>query len=190
MKKHIPLTYVLSFILIIMGFLVYSKSIGFEAVLWDDDLHITNNSHQTQSFLKAISFYWTHIYWNLYIPLTYSMWSLLGKMANIFTPHNPYLPFHLFQILLHSINSILVLLLASKFLKNRWYPLFIAGIFLLHPVQVESVVWMSELKGVLSTFFGLLTALLYLHSSKKPFSGLYYLALLFIIFKVCCFPFF
>jgi len=65
---------------------------------------------------------------------------------------------HLFiNILLHTLNSILLFFLIKKITGYAWRGAFIAALFAIHPVHVESVAWVSERKDLLSMFFWLLT---------------------------------
>ena len=71
------------------------------------------------------------------------------------------------NVLLHTINALLVLALARAFglgLVAAWVA---AALFALHPMQVASVAWLAERKNVLSTLFALLTMLLYLRSTGR-----------------------
>jgi tetratricopeptide (TPR) repeat protein len=63
---------------------------------------------------------------------------------------------HATNLLFHIANSLLVLLLLKKMTGALWRSAFVAALFALHPLHVESVAWISERKDVLSTFFGLL----------------------------------
>lgn len=60
---------------------------------------------------------------------------------------------HLVNLLLHIVNTILLFLLLVRLTGTRWRALAVAGLFGLHPLHVESVVWVSERKDVLSTLF-------------------------------------
>jgi len=68
---------------------------------------------------------------------------------------------HLTSVLLHGLNSVLVLLLLRRLTGALWRSLVVAALFALHPLHVESVAWVAERKDVLSTCFGLLCLLAY-----------------------------
>lgn len=116
--------------------------------IWDDDRYVTNNR-----LLTAPDGLW-RIWFSQdapsqYVPLTYtSFWlehSLWGLWAQ---------GYHVVNVLLHSLNAwLLGRLLKSLAIPGAW---FAAALFLLHPVQVESVAWISERKNVLSLLFMLL----------------------------------
>jgi protein O-mannosyl-transferase len=63
---------------------------------------------------------------------------------------------HLTSLLLHAANAVLLFLLLNRMTGALWRSAFVAALFALHPLHVESVAWVSERKDVLSTFFGLL----------------------------------
>src|SRR5207248_7145701 len=64
---------------------------------------------------------------------------------------------YLMSLLLDSANVVLLFLLLDGMTGSRWKSAFVAGLFALHPLHVESVAWVSERKDVLSGFFFFLT---------------------------------
>jgi protein O-mannosyl-transferase len=68
---------------------------------------------------------------------------------------------HLVNVLFHTANAVLLLVLLLRLTGELWPSLFVAALFAWHPLHVESVAWISERKDVLSTFFALLTLLAY-----------------------------
>jgi Flp pilus assembly protein TadD len=68
---------------------------------------------------------------------------------------------HLMSVLIHGLNAALVFILLQNLTGARWRSFFVAALFALHPLHVESVAWIAERKDVLSTFFGLLSLLCY-----------------------------
>ena len=65
-------------------------------------------------------------------------------------------PHHLVNLLFHIANALLLFLLLERMSGARWRSAFVAALFAVHPLHVESVAWVAERKDVLSTFFGLL----------------------------------
>ncbi len=68
---------------------------------------------------------------------------------------------HLVNVLIHAVNALLLFLLLMRMTKKMWAAAFVAALFAVHPLHVESVAWLSERKDVLSTFLGLLALLAY-----------------------------
>ncbi len=62
---------------------------------------------------------------------------------------------HVVNVLFHIANTILLFVVLARMTKGVWQSAFIAGLFALHPLHVESVAWIAERKDVLSTLFWL-----------------------------------
>jgi tetratricopeptide (TPR) repeat protein len=88
---------------------------------------------------------------------------------------------HLTNLLFHVANSLLLLLVLWKITGRVWPTAFVAGLFALHPLHVESVAWVLERKDVLSTLFLLLTLWAYARYTKRPGWKRYLLPLLFFV---------
>jgi len=142
--------------------------------IWDDDRYVTNN------YLLIAPDGLRRIWFSLdapsqYFPLTYTVL----RLERLWWDLHPS-GYHWTNILLHLANAFLVWgLLARLRVPGAW----LAGaIFALHPVQVESVAWISELKNVLMGFFFLLTVLIwaeYVNARSKHRGILYVAALVF-----------
>jgi protein O-mannosyl-transferase len=161
-QKHL----LLSLFLFTAVFAAYSPAIR-GAFLWDDDAHVSQNQALTSTqglrdiWLKPGAV-------QQYYPVTYTAFWIQYQLWGLNTTG-----YHVTNILLHITNALLLILLLSK-----WNPTaaWIAGfLFALHPVMVESVAWISELKNTLSTFFALLASLAFLKSQKRaPLSPRWY----------------
>ncbi|PYM02878.1 MAG: hypothetical protein DMF19_01310 [Verrucomicrobia bacterium] len=119
--------------------------------LWDDDAYVTNNELLTApDGLRRIWFSFESP--SQYFPLVYTTFRIERALWGL----NP-TGYHVVNVLLHVANALLVWrLLARLRVPGAW----LAGaIFALHPVQVESVAWITERKNVLMGFFFLLTLL-------------------------------
>jgi len=140
----------LALFLAVITILVYRPawSGGF---LWDDDAYITNNELLTApDGLRRIWFSFDST--SQYFPLTYTSFRIERSLWGL----NP-IGYHWTNILLHVANALLIwCLLARLKVPGAWLA---AMIFALHPVQVESVAWITERKNVLMVFFFLLTLL-------------------------------
>ena len=78
---------------------------------------------------------------------------------------------HLVDLGFHVVDTILLFLLLHRLTARLWPSAFVALLFALHPMHVESVAWAAERKDVLSTFFFLLALMAYVHYSKCPSSS-------------------
>jgi tetratricopeptide (TPR) repeat protein len=84
---------------------------------------------------------------------------------------------HLMNVFLHLANTVLLFLLLARMSASRWQSLFVAALFALHPLHVESVAWISERKDLLSTLFFLLTLIGYSRYAKRQSRAGYLLTL-------------
>ena len=90
---------------------------------------------------------------------------------------------HLVSVAIHIVNALLLFWILKNFTGTIWASAFVAAVFALHPLQVESVAWAAERKTVLSGLFWLLTMAAYIHYARKPGFGRYLLVLL--VFGLC-----
>ncbi len=118
--------------------------------IWDDDVYVTHNRLLTApDGLKRIWF--SQESPSQYFPLVYTVLRMERCVWGLASSG-----YHWFNILLHAANALVLWGLLRRWrVPAAWLA---AAIFALHPVQVESVAWVTELKNVLSLFFCLLTA--------------------------------
>ncbi|MFI5232917.1 MAG: glycosyltransferase family 39 protein, partial [Gemmatimonadales bacterium] len=129
--------------------------------VWDDDAHVTKMALRSLSGLRDIWFKLGAT--QQYYPLLHSAFWIEAQLWGDYV-----LGYHLVNVVLHVIAACLVVTLCQRLsIKGAW----LAGaIFALHPVNVESVAWISEQKNTFSLVFYLLAALAYLQFDKarKP----------------------
>lgn len=124
---------------------------------WDDSSTIHQNPRLNPASWASIQHYWTHAEHSIYIPLTYTVWILLTFVARV-TPDpldialNP-LCYHAVNILFHLLSAFAVAGILRRLFRNEWAAVLGAVAFAVHPVQVESVAWVSGLKDVMSGCF-------------------------------------
>lgn len=149
------------YLLIVVGFIVFFNSL-FNGFVWDDEEQVLNNG-LVHSIANLPSFF-TGSTFNTggsgelagmyYKPIMSSAFALIYTIfgANAFF-------FHFFQVTIHIINSIFVFLFLRYFFANK-ISFLLALIFLVHPINIETAVYISALQDTLYFFFGML-ALLY-----------------------------
>lgn len=145
--------------------------------LWDDDAHLTRPDLRSLGGLARIWFEPGAT--QQYYPLVHSFFWLEHLLWG-----DKVLPYHLVSILLHAFSAILLLrILQRSNIPGAW---FAAAIFALHPIEVESVAWISELKNTLSGvfFFGALAQ--YLRFDESRNRARYYIALLLFVAGLLC----
>ncbi len=160
---------------------LYWPALGYDFISIDDHLYFAENRH----VLAGLT--WYNMAWAFQTTLDASWYPLswLSFMldAALFGrgPAGP----HTVNILLHAANVVLVFLLLGRLTGSLWRSAFVASLFALHPLHVESVAWVSERKDVLSTLFGLLALLCYARFAAtaankfRPGARAYCLALMF-----------
>jgi protein O-mannosyl-transferase len=141
----------------------------------DDDFYVTDNPNiQSGLNLQSVKWALTTGYFSYWHPLTWLShtldWQFFGGKPG---------PMHLVNVFLHAVNSVLLFIVLNRMTKRMWPSVFIAGLFALHPLNVESVAWIAERKNVLSTLFWLLTMLTYVCYSERPSPGRYIITLIF-----------
>lgn len=141
------------FSIIILVFVSYYPAINGEFI-WDDDTFLTNNPIMDKP--DALKRFWASTEPPDYFPLvSTSLW-----LQRLFWGHNP-MGYHIVNIVLHFFNAVLLWRILYKLnLQGAWIA---AAIFALHPVHVESVAWITEIKNLQSTFFFMLTIICYLN---------------------------
>jgi tetratricopeptide (TPR) repeat protein len=143
-------------------------------VNYDDPMYVYENPNiQAGITPKAFKWVFTAGYASNWHPLTWLShmldWQLFGP--------NP-AGHHLTNLIFHIANTLLLFVVLKRMTHTPWPSAFVAALFALHPLHVESVAWISERKDVLSTLFWLLTMAAYLRYVKHPGVVRYLLTLL------------
>ena len=155
-------TLIVSIALLVAVCLAYCGIWRFEFVHYDDNTHIFGNE-RVSTGLSLGNVGWAFRQFNgaQWIPLTW-----LSFMADVsLFGLNPG-AMHSVNIALHALNAVLLFLLLHRLTREFWPAAAVAAIYALHPVNVESVAWLSERKNVLSTVFWLLSTLSYVRYAE------------------------
>ena len=153
---------VMMLIIITLG--VYWPVQNYEFINFDDYVYITQNSH-VQSGITLDGFCWAFStkYFGLWNPITWLSfmfdYQLFGFNAG---------GYHWTNLIIHILNSVLLFFLLKNLTGAVWRSAFVAALFAIHPINVESVAWVAERKNVLSTFFWIMTMLCYAWYVKQP----------------------
>ncbi|MDO9566599.1 MAG: tetratricopeptide repeat protein [Candidatus Desulfaltia sp.] len=151
------------FILILLTLVVYWQVKDFNFAGYDDELYITENLH-VQSGLTCESIKWafTTFHAGNWHPVTWLSHMLDIELYGL----NP-MGHHWTNLQFHIANTLLLFFILQQMTGAIWKSAFVAALFALHPLHVESVAWVSERKDVLSAFFGMLTISVYIIYVKK-----------------------
>ena len=153
-------------VLAAITFAVFGQTAGFGFVNFDDDVYVYENARIASGLgLKSLASILTHADCNLYHPLT--MLSLMGD----YQIHGLHAGgYHLTNVLLHTASVILLFLVLRQMTGALWRSAFVAAVFAIHPLRVESVAWVAERKDVLSGLFFMLTIGAYVRYARRPWS--------------------
>jgi tetratricopeptide (TPR) repeat protein len=167
-------------IIVIFTFIVFSPSLDNEFVNWDDDKNLYENQEVLNLNAKNVKKLFTSDVIGNYNPLSNL---LLGIQHKIFQGRdNYYAGFHFTNILLHLVCVFLVFLTCRQLGANDLTSTLITLLFAIHPLRVESVAWITEIKDVLFGSFYFASILAYLHFLKRKKRSLYLLT--FILFFI------
>ncbi|HUN53819.1 MAG TPA: tetratricopeptide repeat protein [Smithella sp.] len=160
-KKKILIVYILLTLAVVAAFWqVYQY--GFVNI--DDNIYVTENTHiQSGITLDGIIWAFSTQYAELWNPLIWISFMLDNQLYGLNAAG-----FHLTNLILHILSTLLLFWLFNRMTGAIWKSAFVAALFALHPLHVESVAWISERKDVLSAFFWMLTLCLYVRYTEKP----------------------
>ena len=142
----------LCLLLVAVTLVVYWPVTSYNFLNYDDPDYFSSNPH-VQAGLTSDNVIWAFCtgYASNWHPLTWLSLMLDRELSGP-GPAGP----HFTNLLFHLANTVLLFLLLRHLSGTTWQSAFVAALFALHPLHVESVAWISERKDVLSTFFGLL----------------------------------
>jgi Tfp pilus assembly protein PilF len=147
---------------------------GYEFLNFDDDEYVTANPH-VQGGLTKTNLRWalTTYHANNWHPLTWMSLQMDYELYGL-RPRG----YHATNLLLHTANVLLLFAALRCLTGSIWRSAWVAALFAVHPLHVESVAWVAERKDVLSTFFWMLTLLAYARYAERPGVGRYLLVAL------------
>lgn len=142
--------------------MLYVDVLFFGFINLDDNTYIYDNPLLTNGLTwTSVHWAWTKFGAPYYMPLTRLSYIIDAEIFNL----NP-AGFHLTNLILHIINSILVFFISKSILKSIFAGGLVAIFFSIHPQHVEAVAWISQRKELLAAFFGLLSFLFYMHNNN------------------------
>lgn len=160
-------------LLLIAAFTLYGKALGHDFLVnWDDPAYVSANPNIMGFTSEHLRNAVTNVYVGNYAPLPiisymldYTLWGFNAT------------GFKLSNITLHALNTLLYYALLVRITGRRLLAMAAAALFLCHPVQVESVVWISQRKNLLAMFFFLISFQAYLFWKERRHFGCYSLSL-------------
>ncbi len=175
LSKQIMIVYI---VLIVTTLAVFWHANQFDFINFDDGGYVTANRHiQSGISQNGIRWAFSTRYLDLWHPLTWLSFMFDYQLHGL----NPG-GYHLTNLILHILITLLLFWLFNRMTGAVWKSAFIAALFALHPLHVESVAWIAERKDVLSAFFWMLTLCLYVYYTEKPAIRRYLL----VVFSFVC----
>jgi len=131
---------------------------------WDDRYHTVENPWFQTINRESFTHFWAEQYGNLYIPVAYNVlageiWLTQRATGDPNIESLGPLLLQCFKLLLHTLAAIMAFFMIRRFTRSDWPALAGTLLFALHPLQAESVAWISETRGLLGSVFGLASIL-------------------------------
>jgi tetratricopeptide (TPR) repeat protein len=163
--------------LVAITFAVFGKTLGYDFVNYDDNTYVYDNPQVFRGLtLSGVKWAFTHFDNDNWHPLT-SISHMIDCSLFGLKPGGH----HLVNVLLHAVAVVLLFLVLSRMTSGPssprrvfdrtasiWASAFVAALFAIHPLHVESVAWIAERKDVLSAVFFMLTLGAYAHYARQP----------------------
>src|SRR5437016_4534725 len=155
--------------------LVFGQTLRHKFVTYDDPQYVYENAKVAAGVsLEGVSWAFTHTIAGNWHPLTTVSHMFDCQLYGLKPAGH-----HFTNVLLHTIAVILLFLVLRQMTGTLWRSAFVASLFAIHPLHVESVAWVSERKDVLSAVFFVLTLGAYVRYVRKPSVGRYLTVALF-----------
>jgi len=171
-------------VILIAVWVVYGRSLHFPFTNFDDFDYVVDNRHVADGFTLAnIRWALTAMYSSNWHPLTWISHQIDVSLFGIDAGK-----LRIGSIVLHCASTILLYLFLVQTTARRWASLIVAALFALHPLRVESIVWVSERKDTLSTFLFLATLLAYVQYTRTRSIARYLLTFLLFVLGLAAKP--
>ncbi len=160
-----------------VSFWVYSRVLRNDFINLDDNNYVVENQHVNSGVtLENIKWAFTTNHTGYWHPVTWLSLMLDSQLFGV----KPW-GYHLTNLLLHIANVLILFSVLKAMTGEVWRSIFVATVFALHPLNVESVAWIAERKNVLSTMLWLLTMISYVQYVRKNSNGWYVVTLVFFV---------
>ena len=157
MNRPVRINLIFCFVLSLLTFAVFRGLLGNGFLNYDDFQYVTDNRHVTSGLsIENVIWAFTSGYAANWHPVTW-----LSHMMDVELFGMDPQVHHLVNLLFHCANACLLFLILNKITGAVWRSVLVTALFAIHPLHVESVAWVAERKDLLSTFFAMLTLLVY-----------------------------
>ena len=175
---------ILCAVIVALTLAVFLQAANHQFLYFDDPQYVTENP-RVRGGLTIENALWafTATYFSNWHPLTW-----LSHMLDVELFGLDPRAHHLVNVLLHTTNAVLLFLVLTRLTGAVWRSVFVAALFALHPLHVESVAWVSERKDLISTLFGFLMLWAYWRYALRPGAGRYAAVAAFFVLSLLCKP--
>jgi protein O-mannosyl-transferase len=151
-------------VLAAITWLVFGQTLGHEFVTYDDPDYVSGNTEVAAGLsIEGVRWAFTHTISGHWHPLTTISHMVDCQLYGLNAAGH-----HLTNVVLHTTAVILLFLVLRQMTGTLWRSAFVAALFAIHPLHVESVAWISERKDVLSAVFFMLTLGAYVRYVRMP----------------------
>ena len=170
--------------LVAVTWAVFGQTLAHDFVNFDDHVYVYENplvvrGLSTEGIIDAF----THTHARNWHPLTTISHMLDCQLYGLNAGGH-----HLTNVILHTISVLLLFLVLKQMTGGLWQSAFVAALFAIHPLHVESVAWIAERKDVLSAVFFMLTLAAYARYARAPSPARYLLVALLFAFGLMSKP--
>jgi protein O-mannosyl-transferase len=159
----------IAFVLLVITWSVFGQARHHQFVNYDDPLYVLENPHINAGLSwRSAGWAFTHVHSQNWHPLTSISHMLDVQLFGLEPGWH-----HCVNVLLHSLAAVLLFLVLEQMTGNIWASAFVAAVFAIHPLRVESVAWIAERKDVLSGVFFMLTLWYYVRWVRQRTPGSY-----------------
>ncbi|MFN2476395.1 MAG: tetratricopeptide repeat protein [Chthoniobacterales bacterium] len=151
-------------VLAAITWIVFGQTLGYPFINLDDSEYVVRNPNVSGGVTWAgVTWAFTHVHASNWHPLTWLSHMLDCQLFGL----NP-AGHHLTNVCLHTATAVILFLVLRRMTGALWRSGFVAAVFAIHPLRVESVAWIAERKDVLSAFFFILTLAAYVAYARRP----------------------
>jgi protein O-mannosyl-transferase len=144
--------------------MVFGQTLGHDFVNYDDQNYVYENAKITGGLnLAGIAWAFSHVHAQNWHPLTTISHMLDCQLYGLKAEGH-----HFTNVLLHTVAALLLFAVLREMTGALWRSAFVAAVFAIHPLHVESVAWVAERKDVLSAVFFMLTLGAYVRYARAP----------------------
>src|SRR6266566_3948975 len=152
-----------SILLFAIAWVVFGQTFRHQFINYDDPLYVLENAHVRAGLSwHGVAWAFTHVHSQNWHPLTTMSHMLDCQLFGVNAGAH-----HLVNVFFHSVAAVLLFVFLWRISSHLWASAFIATVFAIHPLRVESVAWIAERKDVLSGVFFMATLIAFVAYTRK-----------------------